>query len=139
MKLRRKISIFVLLFSFALLLLIVVSKYKKKPDFYRVHLNSDQWDKTNFEYDKINKLILYGDKDEKIKIKIPSPECYFFNLKGKQLIQIEPRIKGKAGFYTTLYFRSMSEEKIHCRLIHQKSDEKKEIAHIQKMDYFKLE
>ena len=135
MKLRRKISIFVLLFSFALLLLIVVSKYKKKPDFYRVHLNSDQWDKTNFEYDKINKLILYGDKDEKIKIKIPSPECYFFNLKGKQLIQIEPRIKGKAGFYTTLYFRSMSEEKIHCRLIHQKSDEKKEIAHIQKMDF----
>ncbi len=135
MKLRRKISIFVLLFSVVLLLLIVASKYKKKPDFYRVHLNSEQWDKTNFEYDKINKLILYGDKDEKIKIKIPSPECYFFNLKGKQLIQIEPRIKGKAGFYTTLYFRSMSEEKIHCRLILQKGKAKKEIAHIQKMGF----
>lgn len=135
MKLRRKISIFVLLFSVTLLILIVVSKYKKKPDFYRVHLNSEQWDKTNFEYDKINKLILFGDKDEKIKIKIPSPECYFFNLKGKQLIQIEPRIKGKAGFYTTLYLRSMSEEKIHCRLILQKGEAKKEIAHIQKMDF----
>lgn len=135
MKLRRKISIFVLLFSVVLLLLIVASKHKKKPDFYRVHLNSEQWDKTNFEYDKINKLILYGDKNEKIKIKIPSPECYFFNLKGKQLIQIEPRIKGKAGFYTTLYFRSMSEEKIHCRLILQKGEAKKEIAHIQKMDF----
>ncbi len=135
MKLRRKISIFVLLFSVTLLILIVVSKYKKKPDFYRVHLNSEQWDKTNFEYDKINKLILFGDKDEKVKIKIPSPECYFFNLKGKQLIQIEPRIKGKAGFYTTLYLRSMSEEKIHCRLILQKGEAKKEIAHIQKMDF----
>ena len=135
MKLRRKISIFVLLFSVTLLILIVASKYKKKPDFYRVHLNSEQWDKTNFEYDKINKLILYGDKDEKVKIKIPSPECYFFNLKGKQLIQIEPRIKGKAGFYTTLYLRSMSEEKIHCRLILQKGEAKKEIAHIQKMDF----
>ena len=135
MKLRKKISIFVLLFSVTLLILIVVSKYKKKPDFYRVHLNSEQWDKTNFEYDKINKLILFGDKDEKVKIKIPSPECYFFNLKGKQLIQIEPRIKGKAGFYTTLYLRSMSEEKIHCRLILQKGEAKKEIAHIQKMDF----
>ena len=135
MKLSRKISIFVLLFSVVLLILIVAFKYKKKPDFYRAHLNSEQWDKTNFEYDKINKLILYGDEDEKVKIKIPSPECYFFNLKGKQLIQIEPRIKGKAGFYTTLYFRSMSEEKIHCRLILQKGNEKKEIAHIQKMDF----
>jgi hypothetical protein len=135
MRLLRKISIFVLLFSVALLLLIVASKHKKKPDFYRVHLNSEQWDKTNFEYDKINKLILYSNKDEKLKIKIPSPECYFFNLKGKQLIQIEPRIKGKVGFYTTLYFSSMSEEKIHCRLILQKGKAKKEIAHIQKMGF----
>ncbi|NQS88230.1 sulfatase-like hydrolase/transferase [Patescibacteria group bacterium] len=78
---------------------------------------------------------MYSDNDEKVKIKIPSPECYFFNLKGKQLIQIEPRIKGKAGFYTTLYFRSMSEEKIHCRLILQKGKAKKEIAHIQKMGF----
>jgi choline-sulfatase len=135
MKLGRKILI-VLFSSLAVLFIVfAVIHYRTKPDFYRVSLNRDQWDKTGLDYDQDAGSILYGEKDEKVEISIPSPELYFFNLREEQSIKIKPKIQGRAGFYTHLYLDSQSKEKIQCRLFLQKGDERTEIAHIHRSRY----
>jgi choline-sulfatase len=135
MKLGKKILVTLLLFLGVFIVLFTIIHYKMEPDFHRISLSSDRWDKTDFTYDPANGSILYAEKNEKIKIRIPGSELYYFNLRGEQSIQIEHEIKGKAGFYTFLYLKSQSKEKIHCRLILQNGDEKTEIAHIQKVRF----
>lgn len=135
MKLGRK-TLIVLFSSLAILFMVLaVIQNKTRPDFYRVSLNSDQWDKTGLNHDRDAGSIRYGEKDEKIEISIPSPELYFFNLREEQSIQIESKTWGSSGFYTHLLLDSQSKEKIQCRLYLQKGEERTEIAHIHRSRY----
>jgi choline-sulfatase len=135
MNLVQRILLALSIFLVACLLLLIVFHPKTKPDFDRVSLNSDQWDKTGLNYDPSAGLIQYGEKDEKVKIRIPSPEPYYFNLKSEQTIPIESKIRGKVGIYTHLHFKSLTKENIHCRLFLQHGNEKTDISHIQKIRF----
>ncbi len=132
MKRSRAIFISLFLTLAAFFILFAVIHHKTRPVFSRVSLNSTPWDQSGFNYDRDAGLIVYGEKDDKVEISIPSPDLYYFNLREEQSIQIKPKIKGRAGFYTFLYFNSLAEEKIHCRLFLQDGDKKTEISHLQR-------
>ena len=126
----RRIAVFIPLLLFLIIILFIRSA--KKSDFYRISLDNEQWDISHFNYDRERDLLLYKDGEKENKIRIPSQNLNFFNLRGQENIHIKPEIKGHTGLFTHLYFRSSSEKPIYCRLILRKKKENREIANIRK-------
>ena len=131
----RKIIISVLLLLIASIILILFLIHTEAPDFYRVSVNNEHWDMSNFNYDRSTGLLVHKEGRTETKIRMPSQNLYFFNLKGQETVLIEPKIKGRSGFFSYLHFQSPPEKKIHCRLILRAEKGDRELAHIQRSNF----
>jgi len=77
--------------------------------FCRVKIEDFQPDTEHFKIDKrVGKIYFQKGKDEFQLDDIPTPDGYYFYLSGKKQIKLMPRFTGDIGFYTYLYFKSLS-------------------------------
>jgi len=77
--------------------------------FYRVELENFQKDVKNFKVDERLGRIYFRKGKDKFQLNgIPTPEGYYFYLKGKKQVKLTPQFTGEIGFYTYLYFESLS-------------------------------
>ncbi len=88
----------------------ILSSCRGKGDasFYRAEVENFQPDTGHFQVDKQMGKIFFRKGKEKFQLNdIPTPNGYYFYLRGKKQLKINPQFSGETGFYTYLYFESL--------------------------------
>jgi len=89
---------------------IVISCQGRGDDhFYRVKIKDFLPDTDHFKIDEQMGKIYFQKGTDKFQLnEIPTPDGYYFYLRGKKQIKLSPRFTGDIGFYTYLYFESLN-------------------------------
>ncbi|MCP5048233.1 MAG: hypothetical protein GY940_13760, partial [bacterium] len=116
----------ILLAAVVLVLVTVLPKGESKT-FIRMEPVHAPGDTTLFRVDKNLRRIYFKKGDRETQLEgIPSINGYYFYLKGKKQIRLNPPMTGEVGFYTYLYMKSMNKnESIDFRLELYPEGEKK--------------
>lgn len=84
---------------------------KGEASFYRAEVENFQPDTQHFELNKQMGKIFFQKGKEKFQLNdVPTPNGYYFYLKGKKQLKINPQSTGETGFYTYLYFESLDKD-----------------------------
>ncbi len=112
----KKNTIFILaivvLIAAAIIILFLLPDNKKTP-FYRVEPGYFIRDSRYFRVDNNLGRIYFKKRKKEIQLEeIPSVNGCYFYLRGKKQVGITPTVTGNTGFYTYLYFESLSKNNV---------------------------